>query len=560
MSPHIRRLSVAALAWLLLAPAHAATRAWLDRDRIAPGESVVLSVQSDQGVPDLAPLQRDFDVRAIGQDRGVTVSNGQARVQTTLRLRLTPRRSGVLLVPPLRVGAEATSPLNVDVVSATRAQSATPTSALPAARAASAGTGPRGDLSIETVPDDASPYVQQAVGWTVRLYSALPIMSGKLEQPVPEGASLQRVGDDVQVQREFGGRRYTVVERRYLLVPDRAGTLRIPPATFEGRAVANFFEDLFGRQGDALTAQAPARTLRVQPIPAGAPQPWLPLHGLQLRYTATPQALGANAAGTVGVELTADGASPAQLPALELPATEGLQVFAEPATTREDASRGRPRTVLTRTFSLVPTRSGEVTLPGLRVAWWDVAARRARTATLPPLRWTVAPAAGLPNAPAVPDAPVASTNADGAGAQGPRGWVMATVAFALAWLLTLVWALWRRAPSRATATGTPSSSPTREAGQAGVRAVRQALDTGDLGEVLDALRAAATPPADSVDAIVSRLADARQVAAVRQAERARFGGGDGVAARSALREAFAQGPRWQAVPPVQPELLPPLYP
>lgn len=532
-----------------MAQAQGATRAWLDRDRIAPGESVVLSVESDQGLPDTAPLQRDFDVRVAGRDARMDASGGSVRMHVTLRLRLTPRRTGVLQVPPLRVGAETTPALSVEVAA---------TALSPSPAASPATVGPRGELSIESIPDDATPYAQQAVGWTVRLYSALPIMSGRLDQPVPDGASLQRVGDDVQVQREIGGRRYTVVERRYLLVPDRSGVLRVPGATFEGRAVANFFEELFGRQGDTLATRAPVRTLRVRPIPANAPQPWLPLHGLALRYVATPQALAANAAGTVTIELSADGASAAQLPTLELPASAGVQVFAEPATTREDAGRGRPRTVLTRSFALVPTRSGAVELPGLRIGWWDVVADRARTTALPPLRWEVAPAAGLPAAPPEASAsPATPTPARGGDAGVPRGWLLATVGFALAWLLTLMWALSRRAlrpaPStNADNTGVPATHDRH--------ALRRALDTGDLGDVLDALRAQATPPVDTIDALLARLDDPRQAEAVRIAQRARFGNGDGVAARRALREAFAHGPRWCAPERVEATLLPPLYP
>ena len=532
-----------------MAQAQGATRAWLDRDRIAPGESVVLSVESDQGLPDTAPLQRDFDVRVAGRDARMDASGGSVRMHVTLRLRLTPRRTGVLQVPPLRVGAETTPALSVEVAA---------TALSPSPAASPATVGPRGELSIESIPDDATPYAQQAVGWTVRLYSALPIMSGRLDQPVSDGASLQRVGDDVQVQREIGGRRYTVVERRYLLVPDRSGVLRVPGATFEGRAVANFFEELFGRQGDTLATRAPVRTLRVRPIPANAPQPWLPLHGLALRYVATPQALAANAAGTVTIELSADGASAAQLPTLELPASAGVQVFAEPATTREDAGRGRPRTVLTRSFALVPTRSGAVELPGLRIGWWDVVADRARTTALPPLRWEVAPAAGLPAAPPEASAsPATPTPARGGDAGVPRGWLLATVGFALAWLLTLMWALSRRAlrpaPStNADNTGVPATHDRH--------ALRRALDTGDLGDVLDALRAQATPPVDTIDALLARLDDPRQAEAVRIAQRARFGNGDGVAARRALREAFAHGPRWHAPARVEASLLPPLYP
>src|SRR3546814_2150935 len=83
--------------------------------------------------------------------------------------------------------------------------------------------------------DDDDPYVQQSVGYTLRLYYATPLVSGQLDQATPDGASLQRVGSDLQYTRLVGGKRYTVVERRFLLVPERSGPLTIPGARFSGR-------------------------------------------------------------------------------------------------------------------------------------------------------------------------------------------------------------------------------------------------------------------------------------------------------------------------------------
>src|SRR5690606_40656442 len=57
------------------------------------------------------------------------------------------------------------------------------------------------DVFLESLPDDPEPYAQQAVGWVVRLYSAVPLVSGQLDQPAPAGATLRQVGDDAQYTR-----------------------------------------------------------------------------------------------------------------------------------------------------------------------------------------------------------------------------------------------------------------------------------------------------------------------------------------------------------------------
>jgi hypothetical protein len=479
------------------------------------------------------------------------------RSRTLHAVALRPGRDGVLTIPALRVGNAHTAPLSLVVA--------------PASTVAPARAGD--DVFVESEADDADPYVQQAVGWVVRLYSAVPLVSGELDQPAPEGATLRQVGDDTQYTRDIDGRRYTVIERRYLLIPERSGELTLPGATFEGRGATGFFDDFLGRDG-ALQARAAPRVLEVRPMPASAPQPWLPLHDLKLRYQSTPQDLHAGRAATLTIEAVADGSGAAQMPELVLPPVDGLQVFAEPVQADERFVDGRPRVTLTRQFSLVPARGGPIALPGLQLEWWDVRANKARRSQLPTLEWQVAgSAAADADAAPVTRSPTATTASDVVDAsslrgavQGPqRGWVLATLLFAGLWLLTLLWGLHRgsaagSAQSESATLAPASPSAGRKAGKADLAAFKRALDTGDFGEVADALCALAQPPAADLDGVRARLDDPAQRDAVDALQRARWGGGDGVTARALLRAAFARGPRWRVGHKPAASPLPPLYP
>jgi hypothetical protein len=537
---------------LLALPASAQTRAWLDRDRINADETVTLNIRTDgMARPDYAPLLRDFNISGRSSRTGMDSSG----VHSLFAVALQPRRAGRIVIPSLGVGAARTQPLVLQVEAAN----------------APAPSRAGDDVFVESEPDDTSPYVQQAVGWVVRLYSAAPLVSGQLDQRAPDGASLQQVGEDARFVREVAGRRYEVIERRYQLIPERSGALTVPGAVFEGRGTGGFFDELFGDRGAALNAQAPTRVLQVQPAPANAPQPWLPLRDLRLRYATTPRDLRAGSAGTLVVEATADGATAAQMPELELPPIDGMQVFAEPVQADETFRDGRPRVKLTRRFSLVPARAGATKLPGLRIDWWDVEANALRTASLPPMSWSVAAADGTAPAAMPPTATIAAEGqgaiaspADNGGAH--RGWVLATVLFAALWLSTLVWGLHHRAHRAVPAArpGSPAAAATTPAATVPARALadlRHALDAGDLGEVADTLCALAVPRAGDVDALLARLDDVLQRDAVEALQRARWGRGDGVQARRLLRTAFAKGPRWRVdAAAAKPSLLPPLYP
>lgn len=571
---HLRRAAIGMLTGVMLltcAPVGAVTRAWLDRDSANAGDVVMLNIETDQrGVdPDYTPLRNDFALGAKSANQQMQVTNGSVTVRALFGVVLTPRKSGELIVPAIRVGNERTEPLRLQV----GASASDAGSSAPGAAAAAQGNE---DAFVQTQVDDPQPYVQQSVGVVVRLYFATQLASGELDLEAPDGASLQRIGDDVSSVKVLNNRQYNVVERRYLLVPERSGRLVLPSARFNGRSVGGFFDDYFGRGNGELSARSASIPLQVRAQPANAPQPWLPLRSLQLRYTTTPQRATAGEAAQLVVEASARGATQAQFPELPTPSVPDAQVFAEPPQYEERFVDGSPQLRLTRRYSIVPNRAGPLVVPGLQVAWWDVGAAAAKTAALPDLTLDVAAGSGAFAAPAPAPTPAANPSPDNAAAtaaagtlslqqaaatQRPWGWIAAAIGFALLWIATLVWALLRR---RGGSHGAPvinasdAAAPGRRVTH-GVAELRRALDTGGMDDVAAVLCGMAG--VTDIDSVLAALSDPAQQAAVAQMQRARWGGdGDVTSARSALREAFAKGPRWRHATAAEPEVLAPLYP
>ncbi|WP_101925125.1 MULTISPECIES: BatD family protein [Luteimonas] len=536
---------VVALSLCGLVSAQDTTRAWLDRDRIALGETTTLNIETQQpGVdaPDWSVLDREFEATGHTSRRQVELRDGRRVDRTLFAVALRPRREGVLTVPALRIGAETTAPL--------------PLSVGPARIAGSRDGAP---AFIEAEVDVQSPYVQQSVGYTLRLYYATQLVSGQLDQPAPDGAALQRVGDDVQYAREIDGRRYAVVERRFQIVPERSGTLTIPGAHFEGRGVggSGMFDDIFNRGPRLLQANGPPSVLTVRPVPAGAPQPWLPLYAVEARWLDAPRDARAGEATTLVAEVRYDGSVAAQLPELRAPAVPGAQVFAEPPQIEEHFDGGRPQVVLVRRFSIVPDAPGTLQVPGPGIAWWDARAGTARTTALPPVTLQVAPGSG----PAV-SAPSneARTPSTGSAPDAPvwRWPVLAGLAGAALLLAALAWRRRRITgqvpPAMSAAVAAPRTTPLQ---------LRQLLQSGGQDDVSAALCALVTPPAASLDALRTRLRDPAQRDALDQWQRARWAQGDVAAARAALQAAFRDGADTIVDPgpaPATRDTLPPLYP
>ena len=538
--------------------AQAATRAWLDRAQVAVGEAVTLNIETDQATasPDLSPLMADFALEGQSNSRSVQWVNGKTQAKTVYVVTMAPKRDGALVVPALQVGSERTQPVALTVSAAAEPSAANANS----------------NAFLETEVDDASPYVQQSVGVTLRLLYAVPLASGQLDLDTPEGASLQRVGEDVQSVREVDGRRYNVVERKFLLVPERSGTLKIPAPRFVGRGAGGWMDDFLGGNGRELRATGTPKSIEVRAQPANAPQPWLPLRDLRLRYVAVPQSLRAGEAAELVVEAIALGATQAQMPELSAPVVAGAQVFAEPPQYDETFVGGTPQVKLTRRLSIVPNAAGTLVVPGMKLAWWDVRAGAAKTAALQDLSLEVATGSGNFSAPAATTSVVAPSaaadNGSSIAALGDKripvqAWVWLAVGFAGLWLLTLAWALWRRRKT-VTPSRLPSTSLEAKATAMPMHTLadlKRALDTGSLDEVGDVLCGMSTPSSPDLDTLLTHLDSPVQRNAVEQLRRARWADGDGTHARIVLREAFRNGPTWRVMQKAAAKQeLPPLYP
>lgn len=527
----------------------AQTRAWLDRAQVTYGETVTLNIETSASVRqvDYRPLAAQFDIAGQTVRRSFGMVNGQSRAKSLFAVGIRPRGPGVITVPALRVGNASTSPLRLTVLPPTVQQA-----------------GGDAEAFVETEFDATQPYVQQAVGMAVRLHVAVPVLSGQLDQDQVEGASLEQVGADIQYQREIGGRRYSVVERRYLLVPERSGPLRVPGARFNGQAVGGFFDNIFDDGREPLAAAAPDQRLQVRPVPADAPQPWLPLRDLRLRYLQSPRDARVGEATMVELEAIADGARASQVPVPGLAETDQAQVFADPVQADEQFIEGRPRTTLRRRIAIVPLKPGALSLPGPRIEWWDAVQGVARTAMLPPLQLQVSPALDAPvGSGEVPRAPATAgeTPDPRASAVAPvrdrRGWLLlAAVALAVIAAFTWWWSRARRASVRMAEV--PGASP--QPAVAKSPSLAEALRQGELSAIARALSGEAGVRGDDLDGVRARLDDTAQREAIERLQAARWGDGDAAVALVALRGAFAQGPRWRMRGRAPSSLLPPLYP
>lgn len=538
---------MAMLAWM---PAWAQVQASLDRDRLTLGEVATLTVSSSGSAdasPDFSPLEQDFLIYAPNQRRYSEMVNGHFSSRVEYVLGIQPRREGRLVVPSLAVGNQRTPALDLLVLAAPEA-------------VAGGAAGP--PLSfIRTRVDTAQPWVHQSVGVVVALYYATQLAAGELVQEAPAQAGLQRVGDDRVDQVMVDGRHYNRVERRYLLLPERSGSVTLPPAHFRGRAVG-------AGRGQLLSAQQdPPVQLEVRARPPDARSPWLPLHDLLLGWQVVPQQIEAGRGVELVLEAQLDGATRAQLDTLPLPAAgPGYQLYPQATEVEESFTGERPQLLLRRRVVLVAEAPGTVQLPALELGWWQVDEGQWRHTVQPAVSLTVVPAgtAGRDTGATPPAAVSLPMDERGGGVVAPVPPARAWHGWALAALLLLALAGWwwwwwqRRAPNPPVAASPAVARP-------GLAQLQQQLAQGGLQDILDTLIAMAA--VDGRQALFPALADPQQRQVLLRAEQVWWGAaqGDRVAMRARLQQVFANGPQWQRPAPgpnaaAADDPLPPLYP
>ncbi len=558
----------------------------LDRNRIADGESVTLTltVPGDlDGEPDFTPLTQDFDILGQAQSSHTSIINGRMDSKRVWRLTLAPKRTGRLALPPIPVGGLQSRPQTLEVTEA--------------GSPAAGGEAPQAFIEVQSDPQ--TPYVQGQVIYTVRIFHRVKLREGSLSDPAADGMPVERLGEDRSYQEFRHGHRYSVIERRYALFPQHSGELTIePPLLSAGVLVQSrrsggslaqrmFGQDPFGDMNGFFQETRPLRvrgkplTLQVRPQPANVAGAWLPARSLSLEESWSPEdGFRVGEPVTRTISLRARGLTDSQLPDLQAPTVDGLKVYVDRPQGQTGPADGGLEAMKEFKAALVPTREGRIELPETRIEWWDTVADQPRVAVLPARSIQVLPAlmsepppgpepaetagqhpvAASPAAQADTPSPLPSA---GTG-DGPGHWPWIAAGLAAAWLLTLL--LWLRERRRRVGE-VPAGGPKAHAPKADVSAVRQACRGQSPAKARQALlewaRAAwpQHPPA-GLSELALRLANEDAATALRELDAVLYaadgGSWDGDGAWRRLDEALKQSATSDAVTDDGP--LPPLYP
>ncbi len=405
---------------ILTNPVFAEVKASTSQISYYQGDPISLKIESNisqKAEPDLSVLQRDFDVKGTSANSQVSIINGNRSYKKIWNIELQAKASGKLIIPEISVGKDKTEKIEISI------------NELPPEIAAETKKHIFIEAAVEIDNDEI--YVQQQIPYTVKFFYDAAMQTGEVILPTIENANLRIVGDEKKYQVVRAGTKYVVVERRYVISPEKSGKLIIPPTIVQGRMAitdgdsaqlrkrmnevdmlnelffdlnnqstfSNPFDPFFSRRsiGPTRPYKASSESIEVNVLPvskAFTGSAWLPAEEVKMQdsWATSPPDLKVGEPVSRTIIMQVKGLASSQIPEIFIPKPTGMKIYPEQAKGETPNDGNTIYGIQRVNITYIPDKSGPVIIPEVTVDWWDVKNKEQQTYMLP--EWNLNVAAG----------------------------------------------------------------------------------------------------------------------------------------------------------------------
>ncbi len=366
-------------------------RATIDRTEATVQDQLVLNVTvegSRSAEPELPELA-DFQVFPRGHSTQFSMINGRSTTSVIYNYILVPQRTGTFTIGAATVEIDGKSyqsrPFRVRIVEA------------------SAQTREAEGLFLRATVSTQTPYVGEQVIYRWRFYRRVRVGDARVLPMEFDSFMVEDLGEVREYNTTWNGQEFLVSEIRKALFPQEEGTVIIPSSQLQcqvavearrSRRRRSLFDDFFNRpQVENRVLSTSPIELTVRPLPA-APQAFTGLVGdFDVRSVISKRELKVGESATLKITVSGTG-NVSMIGEPRLAALDQFKTYDD----KPSSSINRSGDALTgsRSYSkaLVPLEPGELSVPAVRLTYFDPKAGSYRTATARPISLRVAPAEG----------------------------------------------------------------------------------------------------------------------------------------------------------------------
>ena len=326
----------------------------------------------------------DFNVGGSGTSSQTSFINGSVSRSTVFSYSLSPKKMGVFRVGPAVAEIDGKT-YQSGTVEIKVTKSVSPNGG--------ATSSPNSNFKSEAFVDNKTPYVGQDILFTYRFYSKGRVEQARLGLPDFTGFSKEPADKERDYTKVINGIQWHVSEVRYVLIPNSAGLLTIPPTTLQGAVVVpsqrrqedvdSFFEEPFFGFNHGMLKPFLVTTesipVQVQPLPTqGKPTDFTGLVGtFSISSNLSKSSVAVGDSTTLSVEIEGKGnIRDATLPPLNWP---HFKMYDDKPVLKVSGEGGKIEGTKSFKKALVPLQAGKEVLPPIPLSYFDVTEKKYKT-------------------------------------------------------------------------------------------------------------------------------------------------------------------------------------
>lgn len=369
----------------------------VDKKVVVEGDTLTLTLEYDgdsNNQPDLGGLGKDFNIISTSTSQQFSFINGAVSQIKKWSFTLQPLHKGKINIAPAKLDNIYSNSAEIEV------KEMTDVAYVPDSRENT--NSPYFEIKQEF--DIKNPYVQQQVTFFVHIYDSIGLQNGAptiSSEAQKDWVIVPLTNKPIIRQETINHKRMNIETYAFAAFPQKSGQLEVPQVSFEGFYVKdtafdfpNFdddisffgvnFHNVFGQQVP-VRMKTKAEKINVRPIPANSlSASWLPLNNLELAAKWDEKSkFKTGEAVTRVITLKAIGLTESMMPKITFPEAEGFKQYPETPTVSEQVVNGKIVTTAVFNHVYIPQKSGKLTIPALKMQWFNVDTQKLQITSIP---------------------------------------------------------------------------------------------------------------------------------------------------------------------------------
>ncbi len=349
--------------------------------RVSLNETFTLSVVVEGAMsapaPELGRIVEQFTVYSSGTSSSMSIVNGRRMSSKQWNYSLLPRAPGSFVLGPVEVevgGAIYSSePIEIEVV---EGESRRANGEMEVREATGSQTAASGDVFVTMTVDKAKAYVNEQITLSFKYYRRVEPRGPRYESPDVTGFWTEDLPPPEEYFETVDGKRYRVTEIRTALFGAAAGTATVGEARLTYHAEGAPFT-FFRTQGEKKILSTKPITIEVLPLPSDGRARGFGGAVGQYRVESSVDVQEVEELKPVTLRVTVTGTGNVRtVPAPVPDDVPGFKVYESGSSTDISKKNGIVGGVRTFEYVFVPQQSGDLTIPGIELTYFDPARGR----------------------------------------------------------------------------------------------------------------------------------------------------------------------------------------